>query len=602
MDNLLKQIKALPDIPGVYQYFDKNNKLLYIGKAKSLKKRVKSYWRFTPHFRPNPDLNVRILKMLNETTSIQSIVVESEEDALILENSLIKQLKPKYNILLRDDKTYPYIYIDESKPFARFEITRKAIKGKKISYYGPFPNGARELIDTIYELYPLVQKRGSLKNKKLCLFYQIGKCLGPCEGKVTQSYYNTLISQAKEGILNRELFISKLQQKMLKLASQERFEEAATIRDKIKAIESLQIKSGIDLANGAEYDIFAIDTNGNNMGVVVRIFLRDGKIASSNHSFFRIAQHYDISSIYRQSLLDFYKEDSIHIVKEILISDEIEDIQSLQSTISKRLNKKVSISIPKRGNRYKMIELAKKNASELLRQKEQNRPKVEIQKDIAKLFELDTIPWRVEVFDNSHHMGEAPVGAMVVYDENSWDKSSYRRYQLTSSDEYHQMMEMLQRRISDFDKEPPPDMWLLDGGTTLLKLAHSLLLQVGVDIKLLAIAKEKIDAKAHRAKGSAKDIIYSLDKEYRLMPSDKRLQWLQRLRDEAHRFAITYHRNKKQKDNLQSQLLNKKGIGPATIKKLLSYFGSFEAINQASFEDIAKVTNKKVANIIANSK
>ncbi|NPA50392.1 MAG: GIY-YIG nuclease family protein, partial [Epsilonproteobacteria bacterium] len=260
-EELLKKIKQLPQLPGVYQYFDKNGKLLYIGKAKNLQKRVKSYWRFNPIFKPAPNLSPRILKMLFETYQLDFIVVDREDEALILENSLIKQLKPKYNILLRDDKTYPYIYIDNSQPFPRFEITRKVLSKKEIEYFGPFPNGAKALLDSIYELYPLVQKKSCLREKRACLFYQIKRCLAPCEGLIDSTTYKKITKEAKEAILNKNIIIEKLTSKMLFLAQKERFEEAAILRDKIKEIEKINISSNIDLAKREDIDIFAIDIN-----------------------------------------------------------------------------------------------------------------------------------------------------------------------------------------------------------------------------------------------------------------------------------------------------------------------------------------------------
>jgi len=212
-------IKQLPSSAGVYQYFDANGKLLYVGKAKNLKNRVKSYWRFNPIFTPNPTQSPRIIKMLHEATRLEYIVVATEEDALILENSLIKQLKPKYNILLRDDKTYPYIYIDESVEFPRFEITRKLIKGKNITYYGPFPAGGRALLDALYEVYPLVQKKACLREGKACLFYQIKKCLAPCEGKITSQAYKEIIQKAKTSIVKRTHLITTLEEKMVQYLS-----------------------------------------------------------------------------------------------------------------------------------------------------------------------------------------------------------------------------------------------------------------------------------------------------------------------------------------------------------------------------------------------
>ena len=590
-------IQNLPVSPGVYQYFDKKGKLLYVGKAKNLKNRVKSYWRYIPEFIPNPMQSQRIIKMLTEAKHLDYIVVESEEDALILENSLIKQLKPKYNILLRDDKTYPYIYIDESSPFPRFEITRKVIKGKYISYYGPFPSGAKALLDSLYDVYPLVQKKSCLKEGKACLFYQIHKCLAPCEKKVTPQKYAQIIEEAKESITKRTKLTKALTEKMHTLAQQERYEEATVLRDNIQTISSLSISSNIDFANEFDADVFAI-ANGDERGVIVKLFMRSGKVISSSYTYFRHTHLFDINEAYKQTLLEFYTQDTPNISKQILTAHTFEDIEQISQTLSKRFNKKIEILTPKRGSKAKLIKLAMQNCKELLRKKQSHNI---IEQKIADLFELAVIPYRVETFDNSHMMGVATVGGMVVWDEEKWDKSSYRRYKLHKHDEYGQMKELLSRRIADFTNTPPPDLWILDGGQANLLLAIQLLEDAHINLDVIAISKEKLDAKAHRAKGAAKDTIYTKNEIFELKTNDARLHWIQRQRDEAHRYAISYHQNTKRKEDTQISLLNKKGIGKATVKKLLNYFGTFEKIHNASKEEIEKVTNKKISNIIKNN-
>ena len=590
-------VQNLPASAGVYQYFDTTGKLLYVGKAKNLKNRVKSYWRFTPEFTPNPTQSPRIIKMLLEASKLDYIVVETEEDALILENSLIKQLKPKYNILLRDDKTYPYIYIDESQEYPRFEITRKVIKGKDITYYGPFPTGGKALLDALYEVYPLVQKKSCLREGKACLFYQIKKCLAPCEGKVTPEEYGEIVTQAKASIVKRKKLISTLEEKMTSLAMQERYEEAGGMRDTIQAISSLTISSNIDLANQMNLDIFAIQ-NGDERGVIVKLFMRDGKIISSAYSYFRHTHIFDENEAYKQALLEFYTIDTPNVSKQILTAHIFEDSQQVAQTLSTRFDKKIEILTPQRGSKAKLIALALQNCKELLRTKQSDTV---MEQKIADLFGLTVIPYRIETFDNSHLMGVATVGGMVVWDESKWDKSSYRRYTLHERDEYGQMKEMLSRRIADFKEHPAPDLWILDGGQANLNLALQLLKEENVNLDVIAIAKEKLDAKAHRAKGAAKDLVYTVNGLLELKPNDKRLHWIQRQRDEAHRYAITYHQNKKRKEDTQISLLNKKGIGKATVKKLIDYFGTFEAIESASKEDIERVTNKKISNIIKDN-
>ncbi len=594
---MIEKIRSLPDKPGVYQYFDANGHLLYIGKAKSLKARVKSYWRFTPDFHPNPTLGARITKMLGEASEIEYLLTPTEEDALILENSLIKQLKPKYNILLRDDKTYPYIYIDLSQDFPRFELTRKVVKGKKIRYFGPFPSGGRTLLDSLYEVFPLVQKRSGLTGGKACLFHQIGKCPAPCEGKISPEGYHATISAATEAIQKRSILIEKLRERMVSLSEQERFEEAAKTRDSIDTIEHLKLLSNIDMANNDNIDIFAIKT-GDKRGVVVKMFLRNGRITSSSHTYFRRTELYDADEAYRQALLDHYAHTIPLPPQTILLADAVE-VAGLETTIKGRLGKKVDILHPKKGAKRRLTDLSIANADELLRSEPSTSS---IEEEVAKLFDLSEVPYRVEVFDNSHMMGSATVGGMVVWDEGGWDKKSYRHYILNAKDEYGQMKEMLSRRIKDFGTASPPDLWLLDGGETLRRLALSLLLEQGINLEVVAIAKEKLDAKAHRAKGAARDLLYGNKEIIELKPSDKRLQWCQRLRDEAHRFAITFHQKKKREEDIRISLLKGKGIGPTTIKKLLDFYGTFEAIEKADQKNLAQIAGSKTASILAKNR
>ena len=593
MHKIDEVLKSLPKEPGVYQYFDANGRLLYVGKAKNLNNRVKSYWFLTPPIRPKHPEATRIGKMLTQAEFLDYIVVNSEEDALILENSLIKQLKPKYNILLRDDKTYPYIVVDEKADFPRFEITRRVIKGAKLKYYGPFPSGAKALVESLYDFYPLVQKKSCLNGVKACLFYEIGKCLAPCEGRVSKEDYAKIVQEAKKAIVNRKVLIEKMQERMMFLAENERFEEASKVRDKMLAIESLQIKSGIDFASRANYDIFAIE-QGKNRGVVVKIFMRDGKIISSTHSYFRNTEIFDTNEAYKQVILSHYKNLTGIESKTIIVASDFEDLESTQQTISTILSQNIKIEHPKSGNKAKLAQLALLNANELLKQ-EKNDSKIEL--EIKELLSLERAPYRIETFDNSHMMGQATVGAMVVWDDGTWDKASYRQYELQAKDEYAQMKETLTRRVESFAKSSPPDLWVIDGGATLLKLAVEILNKNRVNLDVIAIAKEKLDAKAHRAKGAAKDIIYTQNGEvFDLKPTDKRLIFIQRLRDEAHRFAITYHKKKKRKEDMKISLYEVKGIGKATLQKLLNYFGTFEEVEKASFEEIAKISSKKVAN------
>ncbi len=598
---LLEKVRSLPDKPGIYQYFDENGKLLYIGKAKSLKKRVKSYFRFNP-FRPADNLSPRIYKMISEAKDLNYIVVENENDALILENSLIKQLKPKYNILLRDDKTYPYIYIDLDEEFPRLEITRKVVKGKNIKYFGPFSSGASAILKTVYEEIPLVQSKSCLRGKKACLYHQIGKCLAPCEGKITSKEYMKYVDKAIKLVHDKEKILEILYKKMEKYAENLQFEEAAEIRDRIKSIESAEIYSHVDLAKLEDLDIFVVEVFGNK-AVVIRIFVREGKVVASSHNIINTQTIPEKSEIYTRAILEFYSTETPFTSSKILVGDDFEEREWLSKVLSEKFNKKITIITPTTNERKSLVKLAKLNAAEVVKNQKENT----ILLEIKTLFNLQNVPYKIEVFDTSHMQGEATVGAMVVWEDGKFKKSDYRHYHLEGKDEYSQMRELLTRRAQSFEKNPPPELWLIDGGAAQLKIAKEVIDSTGANVDILAISKEKIDAKAHRAKGAAKDKIYFPWKmeegelkieKIDLSEKDKRLQFLQMLRDEAHRFAIEFHRKTKRKKDTQIDLLKIKGIGKAKMTKLLNYFGTFENIKKASFNELKSVLNEKDAKAI----
>lgn len=594
---MIEHIRSLPQQAGIYQYLDERGRILYIGKAKNLSKRVKSYFNLTPALSPKPTLSLRIQKMLSETVALHTIIVENEHDALILENSLIKQLKPKYNILLRDDKTYPYLYVDMDDKYPRFELTRKILKGKSIRYFGPYSSGARDILDSLYELLTLVQKKSCLSSKKACLFYQMNQCLAPCEFDVPREKYLEFVAQGIGFINNKKLLIRTLEKKMEHYSEQLRFEEALVLRDRIERIGKSELKSQIDLASNEAFDIFAIATD-ESRGCVVRIFIREGKIVSGTHDFFALNNAFSLDEAYERALMGFYGLQKPPIVAPILVAHPFESCEWIQDHLTLLFEKKSSVDIPQKGKKKELVELALANARELLRTpKPYNEALLE---SIQTLCRLDSLPSRVEVFDNSHHAGSATVGAMIVYQNGSFDKSSYRTYHLHQRDEYGQMNEMLRRRIDAFESNPPPDLWILDGGATLRALALDLLASHGIHLDVVAISKEKIDAKAHRAKGSARDILHTDQDTLRLESTDKRLQWFQLLRDEAHRSAITFHKKSKLKLDHHSKLLNVHGITTPKIHKLLEYFGTFEAIAHSDFETLQDLVGAKDAKNIQN--
>lgn len=595
----LQRLDSLPSSPGVYQYYDSANNLLYVGKAKNLKKRIKSYFS-TNTLLPKPNLSQRISIMVSQIDSIHTLLTNSEQDALILENSLIKSLKPKYNILLRDDKTYPYIYVDMNSDFPRFDITRIIIKKKNIHYFGPFASGARALLDSLYEVLPLVQKSACVKGKKACMFYQIKKCLAPCEQKINKKDYEKIINQGIKFIQQKHLLVQILKEKMNLASERLNFELAAQLRDNIAKITDLQIDSSADLIQG-DFDVFVIDCALNLKALLLKLFIRNGRITSSDYSFLPpISDLQGLSEAYTQAILGHYKAQMPLIPQQILLpthtqENELLSIESslIEGILQERLGSKIRIIQPKITKKKELINLAYKNARQISELHNDNNAESSILSDLQHKFSLDSTPLSIEAFDTSHHSGEHCVGAMISYENGEFVKEKYRKYKLEGSDEYSQFKEMLTRRAKDFAIMPPPDLWLLDGGIAQINLALEILESAGVNVSVLAIAKQKIDSKAIRSKGGALDILRSKDLELRLDKNNKSLQFLQKLRDEVHRFVISFHRYKKKK-SLTSLVLHNKHYSIPQVKRLLNYFGSVESIKSATQEQInLALRNKK---------
>ncbi|MGX3012122.1 excinuclease ABC subunit UvrC [Helicobacter sp. 23-1044] len=589
--NLKEQIKSLPHTSGIYQYFDDKNRILYIGKAKDLHKRVRSYFNLNGES-PAPAANVshRIATMIRQITNLQIILTQSEQDALILENSLIKQLKPKYNILLRDDKTYPYILIDKNAPFARLEIVRKITNDKNHLYFGPYSSGSREILNAIYEILPLVQKKSCLSGKKACLFHQIGRCSAPCEGKISREKYGEIVKNAINLLQNPSKILKILEQKMQNFAKNLRFEDANLIKIQCEKIRQVAKISSIDLAKLYNCDIFVIESNATK-SVLVKIFMRDGRVVFSDNIFINHNENeIDLDFLYTQSLLNHYKNNAPLRLDSILLPCDLSDGAILSEFFRQKFGKNIRILNPKSGEKKKLIDLAKNNAKNLLANSE-NSAESRILEAIKSLFSLQNVPNRIEVFDTSHFQGQSAVGAKITYENGEFVKSAYKRYALSGSDEYAQMTELLTRRAGSFDVDFAPDLWLLDGGSAQIKIAQEIMQSCGANVDILGIAKEKINHKAYRAKGGARDILRSLDLELRLEKSDERLMFLQKLRDEAHRFAISFHRKKGRKGLTKSAMSGK--YTEAQLKKLLNYFGSFQSLQNADENLIKSVLKSR---------
>lgn len=630
-------LSHLPEKPGVYQYYDSSGKILYIGKAKNLKNRIRSYFALTPTKQqntpiPSPNCSPRIALMVRQIARIETIVVESESDALILENSFIKQLKPKYNVLLRDDKTYPYIAFDMGLDFPVPIITRQVKGSKTTRYFGPYPNGCREILHSLLELFHLVQRAPScVAKKRACLFYQINRCKAPCEGKITQEAYAQIVESAQKALESPRKLITLLEAKMLSLSQNLQFEEAATYRDRLTKLSYLRTLCVLDLARDVSFDIVyfssslesseKVDSRANpraitkvdskvdssadsiertkesdhSQGLLLWLFVRGGKLVSFSHEIVRLSRDYDPSEIYTQALLNRYASKLPLLPESIALPECFSDEQkhALQEAIARIQGRKIPFRSLSRGQYAKFLPIAQENAALLLAQHtDTHASELALLRELQSLLDLEQLPSRIEVFDTSHHSRRDCVGGMIVYDNGALSKENYRRYKLDSSDEYGQMREMLTRRALRFDTEPPPDLWLLDGGKAQITLAKEILESSGIYVDVIAIAKEKRDAKAHRAKGKAKDTIYTSTKHIRLDPSDKRLQFLQKLRDSVHKYAIGYHRHSKKLSLTQNNALKSKGLSQAQIARALALSGSYESLRDKSKQEILELISK----------
>ena len=596
---LIDEIRTLPNEPGVYQYFDAQNRLLYVGKAKILKNRVKSYFKFTPSLAPAEKLSPRISKMISEAVHLEYIVTPSEADALKLEKSIKKQLKPKNNIKLRDDKTYPYIFINLNDDFPRFEITRKVVKGSNIRYFGPYFSGASELLEALYLNFNLVQKKSCIKGKKACLFYQLKRCYAPCEGKISKENYAKIVNEAIAALQNPNLLITRLEELMLNYAKAEDYEQAAATRDKIQTLKNMQTKVEVDLAKLEDFEAYSVACV-HDMICAVRFSVQSGKITGVKTDITQAknAQKDEINEAYKQAILKSFIAGQPIISTKIYVYESFEDSELVEEILNERFGRKFSITYPKIGDKRKICEIATKNA-EVSIEKYLKTHDNELLNEIKEYFDLAHTPYVVEAYDNSHLFGEASVGAMVRYEHGEWAKQNYRHMHLSSKNDYDQMKESLTARALRFDKLSPPDLWVIDGGEVLLNLACEILASSGANVDVIAISKEKIDAKAHRAKGEAKDKIYTKNGSFSLSTSDKKLQFFQKMRDESHRFVISFHRKTRQKNDMQRSILKQAGVSEGSIAKLISFYGSFDKISEANLDEVAKITNKSVAEKLA---
>lgn len=571
-ERIRNKLALLPDQPGCYLMKDKNGTIIYVGKAKILKNRVRSY--FTGSH------NTKTERLVSEIVDFEYIVTESNIEALLLEINLIKKNDPKYNIMLKDDKTYPFLKITNEK-YPRLMITRKVLKDKA-NYFGPYPdvNAANETKKLLDRLFPLRKCKPSQKTP--CLYYHLGQCLCPYAFHVDPQVYKDMVEEIKQFLNGGHTEIQEqLKEKMNQAALDMEFEKAAEYRDQIRAIETVMTKQKMTNTDLVDRDIFGYATDKGWMCVQV-FFVRQGKLIERDVSMFPF--YNDAEEDFLTYIGQFYQENEHFIPKEVLIPDSI-DKPSVEAMLETRVLQ------PQRGEKKKLVRLAGKNAQVALNEKFDliGRSEARTIGAVEKLGDAMNIPApiRIEAFDNSNIMGTAPVSAMVVFIDGKPAKKEYRKYKIKTvkgPDDYASMREVIYRRYSRVLKEglPFPDLIVIDGGKGQVDVAKDVLAnQLGIDIPIAGLAKDD--------KHKTSELLFG--PELTVVPLERNSQeffLLQRIQDEVHRFAITFHRQLRSKNSFASKLDNIDGLGPKRKKMLLKEFKSLKNIQAASIEELQK--------------
>ena len=595
-------VKRLPNQPGVYRMFDEYGTVLYVGKAKNLKKRVTAYTSYERH-------TTRLRRMIRATTAMEFVTTESETEALILEASLIKRLKPRYNILLRDDKSFPYILVRKDHPAAQVTKHRGARKIKG-DYYGPFASAGavNRTLDTLQRAFRLRNCTDSIYEARTrpCLQYQIKRCSAPCTGEISIEDYQGLIDESESFLKGQSDDLRRKLQSQMEAASKAlEFEKAAELRDRLHAIAQVLTKSGAHNVNPKTFtnaDVFGLHTAGGQSCVQV-FFFRAGQNWGTNSYFPRHSAEDSPAQILGAFIAQFYTNKPIP--KQILMSHKVEPYGLLVEALSERAAAKVEMSVPQRGEKKKIIGQAVRNAQEALgRKMAETGAQEKLLKEVQDIFGMEEMPQRIEVYDNSHIQGTNAIGAFIVAGPEGFRKRDYRTFKIkdetiTPGDDFGMMREVLQRRFARLSKDPKlewPDLVIIDGGKGQLSAVTETLERLNVlgRITLVAIAKGP-------DRNAGRETFHMNGRSMFTLPmKTPALYYLQRLRDEAHRFAIGTHRARRKKSITANPLDGIDGIGPGRKKALLSHFGSAKAVKGATVGDLAMVegVSQKLAQII----
>ena len=602
--DIQEELKKLPARPGVYIMHDEKDHIIYVGKAISLKNRVRQY------FQASRNKGVKIEQMVTHIRRFEYIVTDSELEALVLECNLIKEHHPKYNTMLMDDKTYPFIKVTTGEAFPRVVLSRKMLKDKA-KYFGPYTSSqaVRDTIDLIHKLYHLRSCNRSLPRdigkERPCLNYHIKQCDAPCQGYISQEEYGKAVNEVLRFLNgNYDAVLKELEEKMNAASESLEFERAIEYRELISSVRKVAQKQKITDSSGEDRDILAVASEEED-AVVQVFFIRGGRLIGRDHFYLRISKGESPSEILNSFVMQYYAGTPF-IPAELMLQDEVEDRELLEEWLSSKRGQKVAIKVPKKGTKEKLVELARENAL-LVLSKDKERLKREegrtigAVKEIAALLDLDKIV-RMEAYDISNTNGFESVGSMVVYERGRPKRNDYRKFKIRGiqgADDYGSMREVLTRRFTHGLKEREenvelgkftsfPDLIMMDGGKGQVNVALQVLDELHLHIPVCGMVKDD----HHRTRG-----LYYQNEEIPIDRSSEAFRLITRIQDEAHRFAIEYHRQLRGKGQVHSILDDIEGIGPARRKALMRHYTSLDDIRKAKIEELAKIPsmNEKAA-------
>ncbi len=605
MFDIAEELKKLPDRPGVYIMKDSDEQIIYVGKAKNLKNRVRQYFQSKENQAP------KVKAMTEHIKEFEYIVTDTEVEALILENNLIKKHMPKYNILLKDDKTYPYIKLTTNEPFPRLYMTRRHEKDKA-KYYGPYTssNAVKETLDLLQKLVPMrrCKKKISENNagERPCLNYHIGNCKAPCNGSITKEEYAKMVDFVMEFMSGKhEAIFAQLTKQMEDASENMEYEKAADLRDKMIALKNLDENQKIDNLSTDDRDVIAF-ARANGEALVQIFFIRMGKMIGREHFLLNGVELMTREEVMTDFVKQFYSG-TAYIPKEIVVQTELLDKEAIVAWLSQIKEQKVTITVPQKGEKERLVQLAAKNAIVTLEQfgermkRENERTKGAVD-EIREALNFTQKIERIEAYDISNTQGVLSVGSMVVFEDGKPKRSDYRKFKIKSvfgPNDYASMQEVLTRRFNRYKKEMEenvsegkfnklPDIIFMDGGKGQVSVARHTLGALNLNIPVCGMIKDD----KHRTRG----LIYE-NEEISLKPTSEAFKLITRIQDEVHRFAIEYHRTLRDSGQLKSVLDEVNGIGAERRKGLMKYFGTIEKIKEATEAQLAEAPgmNKKAA-------